>query len=174
MKTRLADEGIMVWKVALLAAMVLLAGVAAPLSAQNASVRIVHGIPGADVSPGLDPALPVDVLVNDAICLLQGLTFGSIAGPYTLPEGTYDVKISVANTLEPCSGAAAIAAPVPVAAGENVSIGDKLISAGDGTLIANGSETSGTTVRQIVAIATEAEDLSGSGAVDTLIEVRVL
>ena len=61
-----------------------------------------------------------------------------------------------------------------LAAGANVSIGTKLISAGDGTLIADGSEASGTTVRQIVAIATEAKDLSGSGAVDTLIEVRVL
>lgn len=130
MNKRLADEGMTVSKVALLAAVVLLAGVAAPLSAQNASVRVVHGIPGADVSPGLDPALPVDVLVNDAICLLQGLTFGSIAGPYTLPEGTYDIKISVANTLEPCSGAAAIAAPVPVAAGENVSIVAHLNEAG--------------------------------------------
>lgn len=61
-----------------------------------------------------------------------------------------------------------------LAAGENVSIGDLLISAGDGTLIANGSESSGTTVREPIAVATEAKDLSGSGAVDTLIEVRVL
>lgn len=59
-------------------------------------------------------------------------------------------------------------------AGENVAIGDKLISAGDGTLIANGSEASGTTVRQIVAIAAEALDLSGSGAVATLMDVRIL
>lgn len=115
---------------ALLAGMVLLAGTAAPLSAQNASVRVVHGIPGADVSPGLDPALPVDVLVNDAICLLDGFTFGSIAGPFTLPEGTYDIKISVANTLAPCSNDAVIAAPVPVAAGENVSIVAHLDEAG--------------------------------------------
>lgn len=58
--------------------------------------------------------------------------------------------------------------------GENVAIGDKLISAGDGTLIANGSESSGTTVRQIIAIAEEALDLSGSGAVTTLMDVRIL
>lgn len=59
-------------------------------------------------------------------------------------------------------------------AGENVSIGDELISAGDGTLIANGSESSGVTVRQVIAHAREAKDLSGSGAVDTLIKVMLL
>ena len=60
-----------------------------------------------------------------------------------------------------------------LAAGENVAIGAELISAGDGTLIANGSESSGVTVAAIVAVAREAEDLSGSGAVDTLIRVML-
>ena len=59
-------------------------------------------------------------------------------------------------------------------AGENVSIGDFLISAGDGTLIADGSESSATTVKQRIAVAREAEDLSGSGASDTLIRVELL
>lgn len=59
-------------------------------------------------------------------------------------------------------------------AGQTAIIGSNLISAGDGTLIVDGTETSGTTVRQVVAIAMEAEDLSGSGAVDTLIRVLVL
>lgn len=90
--------------------------------AQDASVRMVHGIPGADVSPGVDPALPVDILVNDGICLLSGFVFSQVAGPFTLPAGTYDVKISLANTLEPCSNAAVVAAPVPVEAGENATI----------------------------------------------------
>ncbi|MEZ5365896.1 MAG: DUF4397 domain-containing protein [Bryobacterales bacterium] len=92
------------------------------LSAQTASVRVVHGIPGPDVSPAVDPALPVDVLVNDALCLLSGFTFGDIAGPFTIPGGTYNVKISLANSLEPCSGDPVIEADVPVEAGENVSI----------------------------------------------------
>jgi hypothetical protein len=109
-------------RASLLTALVALMGLASPAAAQTASVRVVHGIPGADVSPGLDPALPVDILVNDSISLLQGFTFGSIAGPYTLPAGTYDVKVFVADTLAPCSGSAVIAAPVPVEAGENVSI----------------------------------------------------
>ena len=101
--------------------------------AQDASVRVVHGIPGLDVSPGVDPALPVDVLVNDAICLLSGFTFGSVAGPFTLPAGTYDVKVSLANTLEPCSNAAVIAAPVPVEAGENATIIAHLSESGSPT-----------------------------------------
>ncbi len=59
-------------------------------------------------------------------------------------------------------------------AGEDVAIGEKLISNGDGTLVANGSEASGITVNQIVAVAMEALDLSASGAADTRIDVRVL
>jgi hypothetical protein len=59
-------------------------------------------------------------------------------------------------------------------AGEDVDIGDILISAGDGTLIEEGSEGSGVVVKQRVAVAIEAVDLSGSGAVNTFIAVRVL
>lgn len=59
-------------------------------------------------------------------------------------------------------------------AGENVAVGTKLIAAGDGTLIANGSESSGTTVKEIVGVALEAKDLSGSGAVATRISVRLV
>lgn len=59
-------------------------------------------------------------------------------------------------------------------AGENVSQGDYLISAGDGTLIADGSEDSLTTVKQAIATAREAVDLSGSGAVNTLMRVRLM
>lgn len=63
---------------------------------------------------------------------------------------------------------------VQIKAGENIAIGDKLISAGDGTLIEEGSEGSGVTVREVVAVAREAVDLSGSGAVATRIAVRIV
>jgi hypothetical protein len=59
-------------------------------------------------------------------------------------------------------------------AGESVSIGDILISGGDGTLIAEVSASSGTTDNDRIAVAQETKDLSGSGAVDTLIEVRII
>lgn len=55
-------------------------------------------------------------------------------------------------------------------AGENVVIGDKLISSGDGTL----KKITGTADLQVFAIALEALDLSASGAVATRIDVRVL
>ena len=112
----------------LTASMLLFLG--APAFAQDASVRVVHGIPGQDIGPTVDPALPVDILVNDAICLLSGFTFGQISGPFSLPEGTYDVKVSLANTLDPCSNAAVIAAPVPIASGENATIIAHLTEAG--------------------------------------------
>lgn len=59
-------------------------------------------------------------------------------------------------------------------AGENVAIGDVLISAGDGTLIAESSAASGTTIEQRIAVALEALDLSDSGDVSTLIDVRLI
>lgn len=60
-----------------------------------------------------------------------------------------------------------------IAAGEDIDIGDELISEGTGMLIENGSETSGVTVEQVIATALEAIDLTGSGAVDTKIAVMV-
>ena len=59
-------------------------------------------------------------------------------------------------------------------AGENVTDGVFLISGGDGTLIEEGSETSGTTIEKRIAMSLEDKDLSGSGAVATLIKVRVI
>lgn len=122
----MSSKSLLKFAVAALAAVTFVPGA----HAQDASVRVIHGIPGQDVGPSVDPALPVDVLVNDAICLLSGFTFGQISGPYTLPAGTYDVKISLANTLEPCSNAAVVAAPVPVEAGENATIIAHLDEAG--------------------------------------------
>ena len=88
--------------------------------AQNApaSFLVVHGIPGRDVAESLDPLLPVDVLVAGKYCLLQGLTYGTIAGPFDIPAGTYSVAVSLANPLAPCSNSAVISANVTLTAGE--------------------------------------------------------
>ena len=59
-------------------------------------------------------------------------------------------------------------------AGQTAVIDSELISGGDGTLIVNGQESSGVTVDKLFAIAREAKDLSGSGAVDTLIRVLIV
>lgn len=90
-------------------------------------------------------------------------------------QGNTVDTVSVANNTHPY----VLAAPGDeinafIKAGENIAVGDLLISAGDGTLIENGSEGSGTTVRQILAVAVEANDLTGSGAVATKSAVRIL
>jgi hypothetical protein len=95
----------------------------------NAFVYVIHGINGLDLGlPSAD--LPVDVLANDAICLLQGFTFGAIAGPVELAPATYNLKISIANPSAPCSNAAVIEADVPFAAGEVSTVIAHLTEAG--------------------------------------------
>ncbi len=91
----------------------------AAASTGNASVYVIHGIPGKDL--GLDPSLPVDVKVAGG-CALQGFKFGQVVGPLSLPAGTYAIEISVANPAAPCSNAAVIAANVPFAAGESATV----------------------------------------------------
>jgi hypothetical protein len=87
----------------------------------NADVYIIHGINGTDL--GLpDPALPVDVLVDDALCLLEGFQFGEITPPQSLPAGTYNIKISLADPANPCGNPAVIEADVPFAADESATV----------------------------------------------------
>jgi hypothetical protein len=114
-------------KFALLAVMlslivVSMPGVAAAQTIENgtADVYVIHGIPGEDV--GLDPALPVDVLVNEAICLLEGFTFGEQVGPVALDEGTYNIQIKLADDMNPCTGPTVIEADVPFVAGETATV----------------------------------------------------
>lgn len=105
---------------------VLVAGLTALLSPvalasdDMAKVYVVHGIPGSDL--GLDPALPVDVLVDDALCLLDGFSFGDVAGAVELPEGTYNIKIGLADEDQPCSQGPVIEADVPFVSGETASV----------------------------------------------------
>jgi hypothetical protein len=101
---------------------------AAPDAGRKAKVSVIHGIPGQDL--GLPAELPVDILVNDAICLLKGFEFGEIVGPVNLDAGTYNFKISPANTAAPCSNAPVITADVPFAAGENSTVIAHLTEAG--------------------------------------------
>lgn len=67
------------------------------------SMYLVQGIPGRDYAAPTDPAFPVDVLLNDEVCYVHGLPFGTIQGPLTFEPGTYNLKVSIANTLAPCS-----------------------------------------------------------------------
>jgi hypothetical protein len=118
-----------------LALALLCAALSTAMSAtDNASLYLVQGIPGRDFSNSTDPAFPVDVLLNDEVCYQRGLDFGAIAGPLTLTPGTYDVKVSVANSLAPCSNAPLIDSTVSLEAGKNVSAVVALSDSGTPTL----------------------------------------
>lgn len=90
-------------------------------ASENAYMYLVQGVPGRDYTATTDPQFPVDVLINDETCNVRGFTYGSIQGPFTFVPGTYDVKISVANTLAPCSNAPIVDSSVTLASGQNVS-----------------------------------------------------
>lgn len=111
-------------------------------SAQNATVYVAHGIPGADL--GLDPALPVDVEVVGVGCALQGFTFRTIAGPLSLPAGTYNINIKPANSAAPCSAATLLPASAEVMAGKSYSIVAHLLETGAPTVSAFGIDLSAT------------------------------
>jgi hypothetical protein len=94
---------------------------AAPALAQDSlTAYVVHGIPGEDFS--LDPALPVDVFVSGVGCAIQGFEFGDRVGPLSLPAGTYDIAISLADE-DPCTGTEVISLPgVALPGGANATI----------------------------------------------------
>lgn len=58
--------------------------------------------------------------------------------------------------------------------GQDISIGDKLISAGNGKFKIASDLESGETLDQVIAIATEANDLTGSNTSDTLSGARFI
>jgi hypothetical protein len=95
-----------------------------PLSfaAGDAYIYFVHGIPGRDVAANLDPNFPVDVLLNDDLCIERQITFGAIIGPLALPAGAYDVKVSPANLFVPCSNAPVVQSTVTLKADEDVTV----------------------------------------------------
>jgi hypothetical protein len=92
----------------------LLAASLLSLAAQPAYVYAVHGIPG-------DNGLPVDISVDGA-CVVTGFTFGNVGGPLSLPAGTYNVGIHLANSLTPCGNAAVLTASPTLAAGNSYAL----------------------------------------------------
>jgi Domain of unknown function (DUF4397) len=112
---------------------VLAAGLAGGLGAATAgpaaaatdsgTVYVVHGVPG----------LTVDVYVNGK-AELTGFRPGEVAGPLSLPSGSYDVAIRKAG--EAATAAPAIDKSVTLPAGANVSLVAHLSAAGAPTLTA--------------------------------------
>ncbi|HXW92766.1 MAG TPA: DUF4397 domain-containing protein [Terriglobales bacterium] len=107
----------------------------AMFASDNAYLYLVHGIPGRDDSPSADPAFPVDILLNDEVCYERGFSFGSVAGPLTLAPGNYDVKVSVANSLAPCSNSPLIERVISLEGGKDFSAVVALSPAGPLTLL---------------------------------------
>jgi len=99
------------------------------------SMYLVQGIPGRDYATHTDPAFPVDILLNDEVCYQHGLAFGSIAGPLTFFPGTYNVKVSIANSLAPCSNSPLIDTAVTIEAREDISAVMTLSDTGTPTLL---------------------------------------
>ena len=91
-------------------------------AAENASVSVVHGIPNT----------PVNVFVNGKITL-KNFKPGTVAGPLSLPAGSYQVKIfAAANTAG--TGTPVISATAQVPAGANISLVAHLTAAGKPTI----------------------------------------
>jgi hypothetical protein len=105
----------------ILALTLLCAASTAVYASDNAYLYLVHGIPGRDYSTATDPEFPVDVLINDEVCNVHGLSYGAIFGPLTFVPGTYDIKISVANTLAPCTNSPIVDSSVTLNAAKTVS-----------------------------------------------------
>ena len=119
-------EKLSVWMIGL----ALVVTPAAVASAQEpALVSVGHGIPGEDV--GLDPALPVDLIVDGA-CFYHDLEFGDFIGPVELAAGTYSVAVALSDG-DPvlCDGTVVIGpVDIPFEAGDNATIFAHLTDAG--------------------------------------------
>lgn len=104
-------------------------------TALASSMYLVQGIAGRNYAAVTDPAFPVDVLFNDENCSQHGLPFGGVVGPFTFFPGTYNVKISIANTLAPCSNTPLIDSEVTIDARSDISVVATLNDAGAPTLL---------------------------------------
>lgn len=82
----------------------------------NAYLYIAHAAPGRNISSVTNPAYPVDISIGGH-CVAQGLSFGEIRGPFTMPGGNYAVMVSVANSGNPCSNSPVFSAGVKLNVG---------------------------------------------------------
>ena len=94
----------------------------------STTLYIAHGAPGRNfgstngASSTNNPSLPIDISVNGN-CIVKGLTYGEIGGPYVSPGGSYDFQVSMANTVSPCSGSVVYTAPAVAINGGTTNLG---------------------------------------------------
>ena len=99
-------------------------------AAGTASVSVVHGIPNT----------PVNVFVNGK-STLKDFKPGTVAGPLSLPSGTYKVTVFAASNTKG-TGTPVISASATVEAGKNYSLVAHLTADGKPTLTAYVNDTS--------------------------------
>ncbi|MDJ0953890.1 MAG: DUF4397 domain-containing protein [Acidimicrobiia bacterium] len=131
----------------------LLPATGALAQSSEGQVVVVHGIPD----------LTVDVYVNGDLTL-EDFEFGTVAGPLTLPEGTYDLEIYPADA-DPSSSDPALAGSTDLPGGAYASIVAYLEEGGSPTLgvfVENNSNTAAGDAR------ITARHLADFGAVDIL------
>ena len=56
-------------------------------------------------------------------CIVKGLPYGEIGGPYVGPGGSYDFQVSMANTVAPCSGGVVYTVPSVALNGGTTNLG---------------------------------------------------
>ena len=126
---------------------------AAMAQASDGQVTVVHGIPD----------LPVDVYVNGDLTL-EDFQYGDVAGPLTLPAGTYDLEIYPADA-DPAAGDPALAGSTDLPGGAYATIAAYLQEGGAPTLgvfVENNSDVAAGNAR------ITARHLADFGAVDIL------
>ncbi len=122
-------------------------------SAEEGQVVVVHGVPD----------LTVDVYVNGDLTL-EDFEFGTVAGPLTLPAGTYDLEVYPADA-DPSSTDPALAGSTDLPGGAYATIAAYLQEGGAPTLgvfVENNSSTDAGNAR------ITARHLADFGAVDIL------
>jgi hypothetical protein len=82
----------------------------------NAYLYIAHAASGRNISSTTNPAYPVDISIA-GFCIAKGISFGDIQGPFTLGGGTYPVKVSVANSANPCGLSAVFNGTITMSSG---------------------------------------------------------
>jgi len=131
------------------------------------SMYIVQGIAGRNYAVHTDPAFPVDVLLNDEVCYVHALPFGNIQGPLTFEPGTYNMKVSIANSLAPCTNSPLIDRSVTIAPEKDYSAVITLNENGQPTLLTftnNLAPVAANTSRVLFALA------ANSAAVQVVLE----
>jgi len=106
-----------------------LAGTASAQGAQDATVTVVHGVPG----------IPVDVYVNNKLTL-PNFQPETVSQPLSVPPGSYTIDIRKAGS--PATSTPIISGTATLTAGENASLVADLNTSGTPTLTAFQNDTS--------------------------------